>query len=51
MRSAASSRGSPALALTGLVSTTDAPQSTEYTLSAIAAVAARWHLVAGGAAD
>ena len=43
-----SSPGSPALALTGLVSTTDAPQSTEYTLPAIAAVALGGTSLAGG---
>jgi ribose transport system permease protein len=37
-----------ALALTGLVSTTDAPQSTEYTLPAIAAVALGGTSLAGG---
>ena len=40
--------GIAALALTGLVSTTDAPQSTEYTLPAIAAVALGGTSLAGG---
>jgi ribose transport system permease protein len=40
--------GIAGLALTGLVSTTNAPQSTEYTLSAIAAVALGGTSLAGG---
>src|SRR5579871_1902938 len=40
--------GFAALALTGLVSTTDAPQSTQYTLPAIAAVALGGTSLAGG---
>jgi len=40
--------GIAGLALTGLVNTTDAPQSTEYTLSAIAAVALGGTSLAGG---
>jgi ribose transport system permease protein len=40
--------GIAGLALTGLVHTTDAPQSTEYTLSAIAAVALGGTSLAGG---
>src|SRR5579871_6260465 len=40
--------GFAALALTGLVSTTNAPQSTEYTLPAIAAVALGGTSLAGG---
>ena len=40
--------GIAALALTGLVHTTDAPQSTEYTLPAIAAVALGGTSLAGG---
>jgi ribose transport system permease protein len=40
--------GIAALALTGLVSTTNAPQSTEYTLPAIAAVALGGTSLAGG---
>jgi ribose transport system permease protein len=40
--------GIAALALTGLVSTTDAPQSTQYTLPAIAAVALGGTSLAGG---
>ena len=40
--------GIAALALTGLVSTSDAPQSTEYTLPAIAAVALGGTSLAGG---
>src|SRR4029077_18825249 len=40
--------GIAGLALTGLVHTTDAPQSTEYTLSAIAAVGLGGTSLAGG---